>query len=490
MLISDPFLYRSLRSGRQIRRQFLLALVGPVLLELPHQLSELLHGQLRQESASLGLLAFVTFLCIRAIAGSVGVIAQERERGSWEVLLSSGFQPQSIVLGLWRACLIPRLLEVTLTLPWLYLRVDNPLAEFAFLSGLAGFYTTLGLFASLRCGSALRAMQLAYGWLGLTGVGSFMLWLVGQIESSYKATCSNTVLMINPWAAVLNLESDFTQGAAALHGLMTLLLLLALSRQNLNVTRLRMNQGLRRPAQENPLRYRNQFQAPRTQWGLALLYCLLLLAPWYGWKGGDGDSRAALSMLAHLGFWLIRATYSCCHCFCREREQGSLDALLTTRLSPKEILSGLLSQTLVPLSWQALLLSPLLFISLTHDPKRLLLIEFMTQLTLWGWGFAAIAASLFFSSTLKAFQATYLWLAFITVGTLTLDVTLLDPLLRLNRPLLCMVNPVLSGIYLAFEESQRASDAWWPWCITACLTFHLSLIWLGRRFSLRRLGQP
>ncbi|MFN8611601.1 MAG: hypothetical protein U0931_28915 [Vulcanimicrobiota bacterium] len=491
MLSADPFLYRTLRPGRQLYRQLLMALMGPVLLELPRQLSQLMAGRLGSDAQSLGLLAFVTFLCIRSIAGSVGSIAQEKERGSWEVLLASGFRPHSIIFGLWRACLLPRLVEVCLCLPWLWLRTDHPLALFAFLLGLAGFYTSLGLFASLRCTSGLKAMQMAYGWLGLTGVGSFMLWLVGQIDSSFKATWSTKVLMINPWAGVLELEDGFTRGAAGLHWILVLLLLLALRRQRLEGARPQVGRGTRRCGHENPLRYRNQFHAPGAQWGLALLYCVLVLAPWYGWSGGDGDSRAALSILGHLGFWLVRSTFACCHCFCREREQGSLDALLTTRLKPAEILSGLLAQTLARLSWQALLLSPLLALLLSHgDLARWLMLTLVTQVAIWGWGFAAVAASLYFSSTLKAFQATYLGLAFITVGTLTLDVSLLDPLLHLNRPLLCMVNPVLAAIYLAFDQSSRANDAWWPWCLAATLGFHLALIWLGRRFSLRRLGQP
>lgn len=492
MFSSDPFLYRSLRPGRPLFRQFLMAFIGPILLELPRQLSHLVHGQLGPDTRSLGLLAFVTFLCIRSIAGSVGVIAQERERGSWEVLLSSGFHPRTIVLGLWRACLLPRLFEVCLVFPWLWLRTDHPLALFGLLLGVAGFYTSLGLFASLRCSSTLKAMQMAYGWLGLTCVVSFVLWLVGQMDSSRQAAWSTSVLMINPWVAVLDLEVGLTRGAAGLHWGLMLLLLAALQRQPDQAVRQVGVRGVRRQAQENPLRYRNQFHAPKAWWGLGLLYCVLVFAPWYGWQGAGGqDWRLALSILGHLGFWLVRATYSCCHCFCREREQGSLDALLTTRLKPREVLWGLLSQTLVPLSWQSLLLSPLLgVLILPHDLGRWLLLVLLTQLAIWGWGFAAVAASLCFSSTLKAFQTTYLALAFVTIGTLTLDVSLLGPLLHLNRPLLCMINPVLASIYLAFSDSRTSHESWWPWCLAATLGFHLALIWVGRRLSLRRLGQP
>lgn len=488
MRISDPFLYRSLRPGRQLYRQLLVALTGPLLLELPRQLSYLMRGHLETEADRLGLLAFVTFLCIRSIAGSVGAIAQERERGSWEVLLCSGYRPREIIFGIWRACLLPRLFEVCLILPWLFWRDEHPLAQFSLMLGLAGFYTSLGLFASLRCTSGLKAMQLAYGWLGLSGVGSFMLWVAEQVGSGSKADWVTQLLMLNPWAATLNLESHFTLGGAAVHWGLCLLLMLTMSRQATATPSMQAARRGRRARNENPLRYRNQFHAPAAQWALSALYCLLVLLPWWGWRGqGNEESQRVLVMVGHLGFWLVRATYSCCHCLCREREQGSLDALLTTRLRPDEILSGLLWQTLIPLSRQALLLSPLLGLCVSGQPGRWLLIQILTQVTLWGWGMAAIAASLFYRSTLKAFQATYFWLAFVTVGTLTLDVSLIDPLLHINRPLLCLVNPVLAAIYLGLPQPDHSSDPWGPWCLLACLAFHLALIWASRGFTLKKL---
>lgn len=488
MLASDPFLYRSLRPGPQLYRQMLIALIGPLLLELPRQLNHLLSGHLDRETDRLGLLAFVTFICLRSIAGSVGAISQERERGSWEVLLCSGYHPRAIVSGIWRACLLPRVLEVSLCLPWLYLRDDHPLAQFSLMLGLAGFYTSLGLYASLRCSSGLKAMQLAYGWLGLSGVGSFMLWIAGRIGPSSEASWPGQLLILNPWAATLNLEPHFTVGGAVAHWSLCLLLMLAVSAQ---ATAAPSSGGIRRGHRgrdENPLRYRNQFHAPAAHWTLGLLYCLMVLGPWYSGGYPNQNSQRALIVVAHLGFWLVRATYSCCHALCREREQGSLDALLTTRLKPNEILSGLLAQTLVPLSLQALLLSPLLMLAVSHDFSRWLLMQLLTQAALWGWGLAAIAASLRYRSTLKAFQATYFWLAFVSVGTLTVDVSLLDSLLHMNRPLLSMVNPLLAAIYLGLPQPDHSSEPWGPWCLLVSLAFHLTMAWAGRRFALRKLG--
>lgn len=500
MLTDNPFLYRVLRPGKGRWRQLALALAGPLILVLPSQLAVMFSHRFDSEASQrLSLFAYVAYLCIRAIGGSVGKISQERERGSWEVLLSAGMSQGRVGRGLWLACLLPVWLEICLTLPWLMLNMDHWPALFVLFLGLGLFYSGLGLFCSLRFSTSLKAAQISYGWLALCGGGSFLFWLFGQIGTHWR----DLVLVGNPWALVSALADHPPRALDNLgllfHWGLGLALGLRLEREifrTLDGSRGEGAQsGRRRPQHENPLLYRNQFgqRGYAWLWGAAL-YAAVVLGPWLvgcAQTESERESRVVFSLLGHLFFWLLVAVQRSSNVLCREREQRTLEALLTTRLSAREVLNGIWSQTVAPASRQALLLAPLLLVPMTmgYATPRLaqwLLLMLLTQSFILAWGTAALAFSLGSRTTLRAFQSVYLTLAFLTIGTLVLDVSLIDPLLDFNRPVLSLVNPLLSVLFLGLDPGSEPGIL--KYCWVFALVFHLAVWRLGRRYLLRRLS--
>jgi hypothetical protein len=495
MLSNNPFLYRAFRPGRGGRwRQLLLALTGPAILLLPTQLATLFSHRFNCESSiRLSLFAYVAYLCIRSIGGSVGKISQERERGSWDVLLSVGMSRGQIGWGLWLSSLLPVCLEVTLTLPWLLTHLTHWAALLALLLGLGVFYSSLALYASLRFATSLRAAQVAYGWLGLCGGGSFLVWLFGQI-GDVPSSARDLLLVGNPWALVAQFSDrpgmiDWI-GLAA-HWVGGLLLGLALQRQLFAaVASVRGPRGAaRRVEQSNPLLYRNQFQPGwRRLLSTSLLYAVLVLAPCLSSHKitYQQESLLVFCLLGHLGFWLLRSVQSSSHMLCREREQGTLEALLTTRLGHAELLRGIWAQTVAPISRQALWLSPLLLVPLQFRWGDWLLLNLLTQIFCWAWGAAALAFSMGASSTVRAFQGVYLSLAFLTIGTLVLDISLIGPLLHYNKPLLSLANPLLS--FLLIGLNSEGDPGLLRYCWVIALGFHLGLMLLSQAYLRRRLA--
>lgn len=503
MLWDDPFLYRALRPGRGrgLGRRLLLALAGPALLSLPAQLDKLQLGSFhRQDSLLLGVLLYVTYLCVRSIGGSVGRVSQERERGSWEVLLSVGMSRGQIGRGLWLASTAPVLLEVLLTFPFVYGEFPHPWWCLAVFLSLGAFYCGLGLFASLRFPSSLRSAQFAYGWLGLSGGASFFAWLFTQIGGS-RPEWREWLLLGNPWALAIGLGED-TVGLVDQLGVVAYALgavVLAAAIRGLVGSGWQAQAGLPgrvdspcRAGQSNPLLYRHRPAGWARQWALGALYLGLVLAPWMAGSESasrDEESRAVLSLLGHLAFWLVRVVQSSCHLLCREREQGTLDALLTTRLKASEMLLGFTRQAVTPLCRQALWLSPVLLFPLGGRWGDWLLLVVCTQVYLWAWGSLAMAVSLVSRSTVRAFQTIYLALAFMTVGTLVLDVLVLDSILHWNRPVLSLADPVLTAICLALNQRGTAGPEEIAHCRWISLVFHALLGLASSHLLLTRLGR-
>ena len=475
----------------------MLALTGPLILWLPTQLATFFNERFNSDSSvRLSLFAYVAYLCIRSIGGSVSKISQERERGSWDLLLSAGMTRSRIGWGLWLACVLPCCLEVALTLPWLLGNVTHWLPIFCLFLGLALFYTSLGLYCSMRFSTSLRAAQISYGWLALCGGGSFFVWLFGQI-GHVPSPMRDLLLVGNPWALVGNLTDrpgDMDWLGLAAHWVGGFGLGLALQRQLLRQPgRALWRSSQRRQTQENPLLYRNQFESGwRWQLGMAVAYAAIVLGPWLSLdftKDGHGhleESSLVFCLMGHLCFWLLRAVQSSSHVLCREREQGTLEALLTTPLSGSELLRGIWTQTVAPASRQALWLAPLLLVPMQFRWGDWFLLTLLTQVFIWGWGAAALAFSLGARSTVRAFQGVYLSLAFVTIGTLVLDISLIGPLSHYNKPILSLINPLLSVLLLGLNGNDEPGLLGYCWVFG--LLFHLGLAYLGRAYLRRRLA--
>lgn len=78
-------------------------------------------------------------------------------------------------------------------------------------------------------------------------------------------------------------------------------------------------------------------------------------------------------------------------------------------------------------------------------------------------------------STLAAFQASYVSLAFVLFGTLMIDVCIVGEFTNYNGPLFSLINPLVAG--LAAVE-RFASPDWRLWAAILCLGSH-ALAWIA-----------
>ena len=481
--MENPFWYRALGIRRGRWQRWLLLGLGPLLLVAPQVLDSFLGDGLSGDTETrLGMLFYVAYLCLRGLMSTVGTVSQERERGSWECLYAAGLTPRELFWGLWSSKLIPLLLEVLLVLPWVVAHWRLPSLA-GLLISMMWFAGSLGLFASLRFPSSFQAAQFAYGWLGLGAASAFMGWIWGELGWRHSLAYRG-LWCINPWSQVLELERN-GQGGTVMMSVYAILSLLLMWGSLSCIGRPHSRQKWtrrRRRASENPILYRN---ASSWKWlRLGLVYLIVI-----GLCSQLDRSIAGVSCLIwHTAFWLLLVSHGNCQVLCREKEQGSLDALLATRLSIEDIASGFWRQGVRPLLLLSLLLSPALLIALEWRWLAWLGSLLVTEVSVAAWGALALSLSLRSRTTLRAFQQLYLSLGALMMGTLFLDVCVLDPVFGFRGPILSLVNPMLAQISLSLDrESGGVGLIEWTWLF--CVVFHLVLLLLASldlRWRLRR----
>lgn len=479
--MENPFLYACWQRLRRRPWVLLLLFVGPLLAATPLTMREILPVKFSDDSALLaGLQLFVTYLCVRAVGATVGAFSQERERSSWDVLLTSGMGAGRIAAGMWLAALAPCLAEVLVAAAAALLfwgsAVALPLAALWLV--LVLFFANWSLFCSLRFPS-FQAAQFAYGWLGACAGTGFFAWVCHEMNVSVPGQAALDV--VNPWTLT---SRALRQPDAVLPGILTYAALAAIvlgllafrvgsspARNPARPTRTRRNS-------EDPLAYRHNPRRPV----VLVLYVLVMAGSTLAWEH-DRDATVFLTLAAHVGFWLVRTLHTTTAMLCREKEGRTLDALLTTRLSPAELCSGLWGQSVRPVLWEALLLSPLLFLLIGARPCAWLYLTVVTLVSIGGWGAIALAVSMRSRTTLGAFQVAYLGLAAFLMGTLIIDVCVLTEVLPYNGPLLALANPLVAC--LAVVENRQD---WQYFAGPACLLLHGWAWYAGLRFVQRRLG--
>ena len=325
-MFENPFLYRLLASQRKhLGRHFLLAFVGPILWLAPTQVHLLAPRTLGACSAlEMGTCLYVAFLCLRALAVSVGKVSGERERGTWEVLSSVGFSPRRIALGLGLSLLLPCLFELALALPalvWIHfqqqLQLWQSLALGLLFLGLVTFHCSLGLYCSLRSSTTLKAAQWAYGWVTLWGLMSILL-LGGPLRASSRGL--DFPLCFNPWALALTILKSSSQIPPSwlLPGLGFFFLgTLALAhlvgrqvRQQLlpAATHVAHSRSICKPGESNPLLYRRRYGAsPRQTMVSYFLYAAFFMMT--GPQSDQGELWLVMVTLGHLGFWILPSVF-------------------------------------------------------------------------------------------------------------------------------------------------------------------------------------
>lgn len=507
-MFEHPFLYRLLANQRKHwGRNFLLAFVGPILWLAPSQVHLLAPRTLGAGSAlQIGTCLYVAFLCLRALAVSVGKVSGERERGTWEVLSSVGFSPGRIALGLWLSLLIPCLFELALALPalvWIHfqqqLQLWQSLALGVLFLGLVTFHCSLGLYCSLRSPTTLKAAQWAYGWVTLWGLMT-VLMLGGPLHVSSKEI--DFPLCFNPWALALTILKSYSETPPSwlvpglgffLLGTLALAHLIGrqVRQQLLPVsTQVVHSRSICKPGESNPLLYRGRYGASPRQTAVSyFLYAAFLVMT--GPQPDHGELWLVMVTLGHLGFWILPAVFYPTQAICRERDRGTLDTLLVSRLRGSEILYGICRQTLIPISLGALLLSPFTASLVGYRLESWLLLTAMTQAFLWGSGLGALAISLLSRNTLQAFQRVYLALAFLHVGCFVLDIAFLNPLLNLDRPFFSLVSPLFATLAVSLGQihPDPEMEAMYLHSFIGSIGLHLAVAGISRAYLLRRLSR-
>jgi hypothetical protein len=477
--MENPFWYRTLGVKRGRWRRLSLLALGPLVLISPTLMTSLTNGHWSQhEQLRLSLFFYVAFVCLRGLMSTVGTVSQERERGTWEILYSAGMSPASLFRSMWSAQVLPLVLEVLLVLPWIWEQWKEP-GLLLFFPALMLFAASLGLFASVRFASSFQAAQFAYGWLGLGVATAFMGWIWGELGQR-RSLIYDSLWSVNPWSQALEMSDGEGIGWA---WVLIYLLVAGFLRWSSQawVGRPVVAQAFRgrpRRPSENPLIYRNHSGWSSRRLAFIYLAVVSVCAQLHNEMG------PVCALMWHTAFWLILVTHGNCQALCREKEQGSLQALLATKLSLADITWGLWRQGVVPLLVLQFFLSLPFLLILKGGLATWVLIALVSFLSTAAWGALSLSMSLRSKSTLKAFQTLYLMLGFLGAGTLFVDICLLDPLFGVHDPLLSLCNPLLSLIYLGLEK-PRGGKEWLDWCWLICSVSHLGL-WVWASSDLKK----
>lgn len=502
MWTENPLFYRWWVSRKKVSLPWLsLLLAGPLLWMFPLGIRSLVPEFLSpRDCIYLGTMSYLGFLSVRALTVTVGRSNLEDQRGRWESLLTSGVSSRAIALGLWGTSLVPCLVEVALAFPVLFLiqkALELDLGQVISLGLLslltALFHASLGHYCSLRFTDRMRAAQWAFGWV--------TLWVLGSCSA---LLCYSQVWVgwrwLSPWIMALEILQSPARYFPLWLGLGAFWL--ALGSLGFSLMSWRRVESLSRPdpaqsapspvlarhrqEHSNPLLYRGRHRLS-SSWQLALgiLYGGFLSLG-LG-TGTPSDGSLFVFSLFHLAFWSLQAVLYPARAFCQEREQRTLDSLLVTRLSPRELLDGIYQQTLSPLSRLALFLSPFTLPLVEWDPLRWLFLQLMTQVFLWAWGSLALAISIASRNTLQAFLTIYLALALVQLGTVFCDATVSNALFGADRPWLSLASPLLGTLSVTLGMQSGGTQVMFYQAMVVSLVLHLLVLGWSRGYCLRRL---
>lgn len=267
--MENPILYRAARQARSqsLSQRLGLRLLYPAILLLPTMI--LVLGALPRGmclvgdalEAGFGVTAFLTLAMfpLRALAGTVGAFARERELRTLEPLLASRLTPADLMLGKTASCLVPLLAEALSFLPFWFLFWSVGVADvwaILVLHGLVLVYSlfagALGAWASLRERTTLGAGGLAYGIMAGLVAGPpllDLLFTLGEVHDGLAVS-----VLSPPMVLALTLQPGIQPEVAAwaLPGSIALYLLGTLVLGSLAWARLRGASPRRRPRGPGP----------------------------------------------------------------------------------------------------------------------------------------------------------------------------------------------------------------------------------------------
>ena len=168
-------------------------------------------------------MAFCLMAALAVVAPAVAstAVSGEREESTFDLLLSSGLHPRSIVFGKLAAAVGFVLLIALTAIPgfamaWMFggvAAVDVILTVLLLLSAL-WLFSAIGLFCSALGRTSAVAALYAYGLIFLLGTGTLALYLIGaslQMEGAVRP-----LLALNPFIVLLSVPDQISSQVAQL----------------------------------------------------------------------------------------------------------------------------------------------------------------------------------------------------------------------------------------------------------------------------------
>ena len=166
-------------------------------------------------------MAFCLMASLAIVAPAVAstAVSAEREEGTFDLLLSTGLRPQSIILGKLAATVGFVVLVALTAIPgfamaWMF---GGVAAVDVILTGLLLFaalwlFAAIGLFCSSLGRTSAVAALYAYGFIFLLGMGTLALYLIGasvQMEAAVRP-----ILALNPFITLFSVPDQISNQVA------------------------------------------------------------------------------------------------------------------------------------------------------------------------------------------------------------------------------------------------------------------------------------
>ncbi|MCI0377590.1 MAG: ABC transporter permease subunit [Gemmataceae bacterium] len=245
---------------------------------------------------------------------------------------------------------------------------------------------------------------------------------------------------------------------------------------------------------------RSRYYISRVLYAVTVLVVLLLVWEQFGWftRGGwSWNTRARLVSILVMTVSIVQfaavflfVPMFLCGTVVGEREDQTLDLLLTTHLSDREIVLGKLSSRVVAMACLIFCGLPVMSLILLYGggiaPEQLWRILAATFLAILYAGAHAVYFSVISTSTLEALVRTYWWLAVWLVGVPLLAAAALDDAPRFvwmaALAVALFVNPigvfVVAADELSYDFLARYLGPWFfPAAIVLPLAWSLFLLW-------------
>ncbi|MEW6277438.1 MAG: ABC transporter permease [Candidatus Eremiobacterota bacterium] len=495
---------------RRLRGPRLAQLFYPGMVLTPALLLSLLHPQGAEQDTAFAIAAFLhaTWCMFRAISATVGTVAWEEERRTWDALLATPISAAGLFWGKVLSSLSPLALTLVGWSPvWAWYLLDGgatpgQLVKLAVLTAaLVALFGALGTWASVRQPTADRAAQFCYAILGLLTLGLAVLYLLFEIGlgsdlfwpailDPYFAVGSVLWSEDAEWRHVWLLQSLIFLPSA---GVLFWLAARRLGSVQAMAARVNTARAARVGGPEEPVAYREWLRGKGLRsWMWLALYPAVLLVPIVTTQLGRGHSDAQsgviLGLLGHTLYFTVRALASACTRVAAERDRRTWDLMLNTRLTAEELYRSNLRAVTRPLLIQLAACTPLLAVLLTTgelDLPGLLGVLLFTAVQIAAWAALGLWLSLRSRTALRAVQLATAALVAALVVPIWMD-ALLDELLRLPGDyfVFSFVNPVMGTLWF-MPDLMRDVPALGP----VCAGIYLGLAWVLGRASRAAFGR-